>query len=70
MNWTYLYYINQISAINYNEGQKKSYLAVRVVILSKRQNVVLEFDDMFFAGKICWKFVVYKPVLQKKNRKI
>ena len=24
---------------------------------------------MFFAGKICWKFVVYKPVLQKKNKR-
>ena len=24
---------------------------------------------MFFAGKICWKFVVYKPVLQEKTER-
>jgi len=30
--------------------------------------VVLELDEMFFTRKICWNFVVYKPVLEEKNR--
>jgi len=49
---------------------KNVYLAVRIVILRKRQIVVFKLDDMFFTRKICWNFVVNKPVLQEKNKEI